>query len=108
MAIFLNELARSFAEQRERRLTQIIYEAVQDGLAPFEPGRIAIYVDQELSERWIAIKIEGLPNLTFKTKPDWQLQDQTRILMSIAEKAFNFYRYREGLPVDDHIILGEN
>lgn len=107
MATFLNAMSESFALERERRLFQIVYEAVQDGLAPWDPGRIAMYVDEQLQDRFIAIKIEKFPNLIFRTKPDMFLQDPTRMAMSIAEKAFNFYRYREPLPVDDHIILGE-
>lgn len=108
----LNVVSHSFAEEYQRRLdrrlTQIIYEAVQDGLTPWKPGRIALYIDEHLHDRSIAIKVESFPSLVFRTKPDWFLQDATRMMMSIAEKAFNFYRYREALPVDDHVILGED
>lgn len=101
-------LAQSFNETHDRRLIQIIYEAVQDGLSPWDPGRIALYNTQDaLNGIQVAIRVERFPELVFSTRPDYILHDPTTMFLSIAEKAFKFYRYREGLPVEDHIILGE-
>lgn len=101
------DLGRSFAQEQDRKLTQILYEALQDGLAPWEPGRVRLYVSEDASGRVLAIESERFPELVFRSKPDHFLQDPSLMVLSMAEKVFKFYRYRRALPVDDHIILGE-
>lgn len=96
------------SEENYRRMMQIVYEAVRSGLAPWEPGRIAMYrSDDYLGDPEIAIRIERFPELTFKATFDQWLIDPTSMVTELAEKAFKFYRYREALPVEDHILLGE-
>lgn len=96
------------SEENYRRMMQIVYEAVRCGMAPWEPGRIALYrSDDYLGDPEIAIRIERFPELIFKTTLNLWLMDPAGMVADVAEKAFKFYRYREALPVEDHIILGE-
>lgn len=89
-----------------------IYEAVDRALAPWNAGKIRGYVHVQLShpdELWL--ETELLPSLRFVYAiypADMLRLTQHEISAGIAKAAFRFFRNRTALPIDDHIVLGED
>jgi hypothetical protein len=115
----MSSLAQAFAEEAERRkdatwvdrLGDIIGQAVW----PFKLGLARVWIDEGYiwdTERTIKIDLERLPNFPFAFKFDersmYQAYDpHAYMLESMSKPLFNHFRYRPCLPVEDHIILGE-
>jgi hypothetical protein len=104
MSIFTPELLRGF--DREDVLGRTVVEAI----APFKPGQIISYIHEDWGEgRTLRVTVEALPNHDFVMSMD--LISLTREpdggLNKIYKRLFKHYRYRPALPVDDHIVLGE-
>lgn len=96
---------------RESALSNAIVEAVNAGLAPWKPGRITLYLQQHIDtfDR-IMVETELLGKLPFiyQLNPFDMISFEPELMAAmVAETAFLFYRNRPALPVDDHIILGE-
>jgi len=105
-------LAKAFnlySTNHERNLIRWIYRAIELGLAPWNPGKITAYTEQEFARRGpkLTFETELLPNLPFVAYPDTIRYDLDSMALQVAEQAFKFYRYRPAKPVDDHIVLGE-
>lgn len=94
----------------ETEATSMVYEAIDEALTPWRSGIVTVYRKDFLE--FVAgpkfqIEIELLPDLPFEFVPDFFL-DPVEMMFLIADKAFKFYRNRPALPVDDHIVLGED
>jgi hypothetical protein len=108
-------LAKAFEEAYSRRheatLWNWVYKSIALGLAPWNPGKITAFYDPGPSlSRFgpqVTFEVELLPNLPFVTYPDALRNDPDAMAFKMAEEAFQFYRNRPALPVDDHIVLGE-
>lgn len=92
-------------------VTTIIGQYIKEALKPWDAGNATVYVgDQYRSDTnrfmTIVIQIELLPDMPFEygVRPDIHSDDE--YAHEIGQKAFEFYRNRPTLPVDDHIILG--
>jgi hypothetical protein len=108
--IYRESLSESFARNYDDQFLQIIYGAVEKALAPWNPGRITIWRDDWLGihprDVVLGCDIQILPEVRFLAHVD-PLNDPFDIADKFASEAFQFYRYRPALPIDDHIILGE-
>lgn len=89
-------------------------ECIKKALWPWT-GEATLWMDDPNSlagyERKICVEIslfpiERYPGHIFTYKLD-VLGDIISDVKKMGEEAFNFYRYRPTLPIDDHIILGE-
>lgn len=89
-----------------------IYEAVDRALAPWNAGKIRGYIHVQLrqpDELWLETDL--LPSLRFvyAIYPAHMLRlTADEMSVGIAKAAFRFFRNRPTLPIDDHIVLGEN
>jgi hypothetical protein len=84
--------------------------AVQKGMWPFDPGKIDAYIHEDwASGRTLRVYVERLPQHDFVMSLDLisLVQQPDGGLSKIYHRIFNHYRYRPSLPVDDHIVLGE-
>jgi len=101
---------QSYSRGHEANLMGWIYKSIALGMAPWNPGKITAWIDEAYSvqRRKLTFEIELLPNLKFVSYPDYLRYDLDTMAFKIAEEAFKFYRYRPALPVDDHIVLGED
>lgn len=100
----------AYSRTRERSLLKRVYDAIDAGLWPWKPGKITAWTEQELTPRdpKLIFEIDLLPDLPFVAYPDVIRHDFTDVALKLADEAFKFYRNRPALPVDDHIVLGED
>lgn len=90
-----------------------ICSAIAAGLAPWKPGKITAYYTDEFAgslEQFnpiVTFETELLPRLPFSAQLDLLHDDHHQALLKVADEAFIWFRYRHAVPVDDHIILGE-
>jgi hypothetical protein len=87
-------------------LQTVLGENIKLALWPWNPGEIKVYRMDGIFRPQFVIKVERFPDLVYRTEINPFL-DATQILFDLADKAFYFYRERQSLPIDDHIILGE-
>lgn len=94
-------------------VTTIIGQYIKRALAPWSPGEATVYVHDRMHARshmfmTITIEIELLPDMPFQydVRPDIHSDDE--YAHEIGRKAYEFYRNRPTLPVEDHIILGSD
>jgi hypothetical protein len=93
------------------RLSKIIREAMQ----PFVHGTVWISIFPiDLFDDTVTLEIEipALPWMPFRYKYSRSHMDRAYypndyLITDIREDLFNHFRYRPSLPIDDHIILGE-
>ena len=87
-----------------------IYKAIEAGLWPWRPGKITAYTEQNFIRYGptLTFEVELLRNLPFVAYPDLLRDDPDTAALKVADEAFHFYRNRPALPVDDHIVLGED
>ena len=112
--IKLKQIVESTLSQSEQDHVRWICQAIALGLAPWNPGRItAYYTDHSAGDFHpftpvITFETELLPRLPFSTELDLLMMDHHQALLKAADEAFEWFRYRHSLPVDDHIVLGED
>jgi hypothetical protein len=91
-------------------------ECVKKALYPWHPGKVTMWLDNEDTfkggwKRKISLEIELFPIVRYPGHIfSYKLNPMAEIIPDIkkmGEEAFKFYRYRPTLPVDEHIILGE-
>lgn len=112
----LSEAFRKAEEQRKYDIFgQDLGAIIQQGLFPFHPGNIRLSLEQDFASfiRTLYVEIDAVRIYPFKYKLDerqlWQAYDPEHyVLESIREPLINHLRYRPTLPVDDHIVLGED
>lgn len=88
----------------------IIAKRIKFALAPFEPGTITLTINDDYRFNdvlEVRIEVGLLPNLPFLGYPQL-CSTEDEMVWILADEAFLFYRNRPALPVDDHIVLGEN
>lgn len=97
--------------------TIALCEIIQKGMAPFKTGVISMAIESEpdpLSRvRTLWVEAETLKRHPFRHKFDeWMMLQayypDRYLLDAVAQPLFDHFRYRPAVPVDDHIILGEN
>jgi hypothetical protein len=108
----MNDLVRGYYDSmRDNSIMKNLGEAIDIAIAPFKPGRIEAYVSEDFKEfgRSLQVTVESLPDHDFKMPLDIpsMVGEPDGGLQIIYQKVFHHYRYRPSLPVDDHIVLGE-
>lgn len=88
-------------------LQTVLGENIKLALWPWEPGEITVYRMDGIFRPQFMVKVERFPDLVYRSEPNPFLGTE-QILYDLADKAFYFYRERPSLPIDDHIVLGEN
>ena len=116
------DLLKAFAEHERQRkdaaFGQRLGSIVQEGMFPFKTGDISLALEQDMDlydfGRTLLIDIDAVRGYTFKYKFNekelWRdaYDAEDYILQSVAEPLIKHFRYRPSLPVDDHIVLGED
>jgi hypothetical protein len=108
---YLQDITYGLSKSENDHL-QWIFQAITLGLAPWNPGKITAYYTDYLAGDHhpffpiVTFETELLPRLPFSAQIDLLTMDHHEALLKVADEAFEFYRYRHILPVDDHIILG--
>jgi hypothetical protein len=110
----LEEIKMSFLNQSEQDHMVWICQAIELGLSPWKPGKITAYYTDNMAGDFhpfkpiITFETEILPRLPFSTELDLLGMDHHQALLKAADEAFEWFRYRRALPVEDHIIPGED
>lgn len=112
------DLAESFrqyeAQQKDRRWIAQLGDVARLAIWPWDLGNVQISIDDGMrSKRTIWIEFDKFPGLTFRYEFDqWLVLDEldfhAYLYEAMRQPLFNHLRYRPTLPVDDHIVLGED
>jgi hypothetical protein len=108
--VLMNLLKDITANMQTEKSTGLVFRAIQLGMAPFQTGKIVAYISSWKGwERTVIFEVGRLPYMPFKITFEAMLDslDYEQIYADAAEAAFKFYRYRPSLPIEDHIVLGE-
>ena len=110
-------LAEAFLKEAQRRKdyewTELLGTVARLAMWPWDLGTVTIYLDDnQRSVRTIWIEFEHLRGYPFRFQFDelqmMQAYDpKAYLIQSMHRPLFEHLRYRPSLPVDDHIILGE-
>lgn len=111
-------LADAFAEamtsERDSKWIGELGEIAKRAIFPWDLGKVTLWLDDgQRSHRTIWIEFEHFRDIPFRFKFDeWvmmQAYDPHAYLReSMSLPLFEHLRYRPSLPVDDHIVLGED
>lgn len=85
-----------------------ISEAIKAGLAPWDPGKITFYSSNYDGAflPCLTVETELLPRLPFSMQLDMLRMDEHQAMCAFADAAFEWFRNRHQMPVEDHIVLG--
>lgn len=87
----------------------VIADAVSKALWPWTPKKIDLAVVMDMQYDKLLVEPWGFPMFAYPMDPFYRMRlDPDEMAHKAAQAAFKFYRYRPALPVDDHIVLGEN
>lgn len=107
------ELSKIFvpAQTREDQdHLRYICSAIEVALAPWDPGKITLYVSHYDSDAFyhptLTVETELLPRLPFSSQLDLLSMDEHQAMCKYADEACKWFFYRHQTPVEDHIILG--
>lgn len=90
--------------QTDREMKNLV-AVVRLAISPFEPGDVLAFVNEN---RTVQVVVSNMPSCRFSTSLDSiEMGRAASVLEVIYEKVFQYFRHRPSLPVDDHIILGE-
>lgn len=98
----------------EGQLTSLdCYDVVKQAIFPFDPGRVTAWSSElrDFTETDLVVEVDVLRGYPFKTSLSRRSLIEMNpydVMRSFYKDLFNHYRYRPALPVDDHIVLGEN
>lgn len=114
-----NDLALAFLEYSKKRKeadwVQRLCQVAELGMWPFKTGEITISRYEEGfmgSDMTFRIDVQAVPEHVFRYKIDERQVvaayfPEEFIFESMAPALLTWFRYRPSLPVDDHIVLGE-
>lgn len=98
--------------ESERDAVGLVQHYVKAALWPWSPGGATVSIGPDITSRFddylIIIETDLLPHypFQFKYRPERNDGDMD-MAHRVGKDAFKFFRYRPALPVDDHIMLGE-
>lgn len=104
----LNLVQPSFQSQEDQDHLWWIGEAIKAALFPWSPGKITFYTSNHESPFLpsLTVETELLPRLPFSMQIDMLAMDEHQAMALFADEAFDWFRYRHAVPVEDHIVLG--
>lgn len=106
--IMLSVIEPKHWPQEDQDHMSYICSAVKVGLAPWDPGKITLYHSNYggTFEPILTVETELLPRLPFSSQLDLLSMDEHQAMCKYADEAFEWFRYRHQMPVEDHIVLG--
>lgn len=98
--------------EQQNQDSRILASGVNAGLWPWNAGQVRIFLNYRIDtmDDELVLETSLLPGLPFThliTRRS-AMGTQEELMQEVAYAALNFFRYRPALPVDDHIILGED
>lgn len=90
--------------------TYYVCQVVENSMAPFPAGRISLWREHNpmTSDIKIVVEVEGLKQRYEVGINDvLRLDTEHNILEHIARSLYQQIYFRPAIPVDDHIVLGE-
>lgn len=97
--------------QKEEDFFKLVREAITLALRPWLPGKVFVYLSDFISApNTIVVEVDLLPKwpFAFEIDPfDRLTHDPMCLAYKVADEAYFWFLKRPTLPVDDHIVLGE-
>lgn len=99
----------SFLEREDQDHLWWVCEAIKAALEPWSPGKITFYTSEYFGpfNPTLTVETELLPRLPFSMQMDMLAMDEHLAMSTYANAAYDWFRYRHIVPVEDHIVLGE-
>jgi hypothetical protein len=102
----------AYSREEDRQLVRAVCRVVEDAIFPFRPGSVQLYTWYNI-DYWnhtLKVVVELLPDHVFEflLEGNELMKDEHAYLNKFYAALFKFYRYRPSLPVEDHIVLGED
>lgn len=107
-----------FQAGKNATIFQALGAVVKNAMAPFETGCVTLSISYADEVKWgettLHVGLECLREQPpFRFKFDRRLLDLAHepeevIFASIAEDLFKYFRFRPSLPIEEHIVLGED
>lgn len=113
MGTLADAFAEAEARNQENKWVAELIKIAKLAAFPWDLGHVRVLLDDHQgASRTIWIEFENFPKIPFRFKFDeWSLlkafDPHSYLRDAIAKPLFDHLRYRPSLPVDDHIILGE-
>jgi hypothetical protein len=106
----LSQILTQSLAQRDADHIRYVLSAIKVALVPWNPGKVTAWVSSsfESFNPVVVIETELLPRLPFAYEMDLLGMDDHQNFAKMADEAFIWFRYRHAIPVDDHIVLGED
>lgn len=105
-------LAEAWQDNYSSELILQVSRMVDLAMFPFQVGPIQTYTwyDIDYNRRILKVVAELLPDYVFEFPINHRelVVDPDRLMARLYEELFKFFRYRPSLPVEDHILLGED
>lgn len=107
----MNALAEAFLEQADSEIARTAGRIVDWAIFPFHSGKINVYTwyDVTYLNHKLKVTVECLPenDFAFTLNHRELVAYPDRYMDKFYSALFKHYRYRRTLPVEDHILLGE-
>lgn len=108
----MTTLGDAFEAWYDDHVIKMIGHVVDNAIFPFNPGKIEAYLWYDIDQWSHTIKatVERLPkhDFLFVINSSETLANPDNYLDKFYQELFKHFRYRPSLPVDDHILLGED
>ena len=112
-------IIRSFEPRTDDTTTAVfaITKIVHQAMAPFDPGQVFVSLEPKMDlvsrEGMLIVDIQAMRAFPFRFKYDEReialaYNPEAFIVESVARPLFNHIRNRPSLPVEEHIVLGED
>jgi hypothetical protein len=103
---------KAYASDEDRQLVRAVNRVVSDAIFPFNPGTIQLYTwyNIDMWNHTLKVVVERLPDHVFEfvLESSELMKDEWSYLNKFYGELFKHFRYRRALPVEDHILLGED
>lgn len=116
MSILGDSFKQMALDEEQQRLWEGVGRVIDSAIGPFKPGPLTMEIapSETLGSNIITLRLiaKRLPNYPFSfalsmTAIDKAYFPEEYVFQAIRQPLFDHFRYRPSLPVDDHIILGE-
>ena len=90
-----------------------VWEAVREGIAPFRPRSIRVFVEYDIDfYRYVLFVEAWFPDYQLRGRADIDVPDLDRdpdlAAFNAAKELFKQFRFREAYPCGPNVELGEN
>lgn len=94
--------------------TQLLLDCIKEGMSPFRGAWVNVYDEYDIDSNthWIVAEVRltnGARIAHMEPINDWKLQDDpAKEVLRISNLMLTAFRHRDGEPITDKIVLGEN